>query len=73
MLSEAPSAKADEFLFGVLTEHLITTGRPTWRWNRDQRKDEIISNYIAELRKLTLSYEFREVIEEAIETDLCMG
>ena len=29
MLSEAPSAKCDEFLFGVLTEHLITTGRPT--------------------------------------------
>ena len=74
---ETPSSKSVETLFEILKEHLkpqlITIAERYKFYCRDQHENESISNYVAELRKLTLNCNFREFLDEVLQDRIVCG
>ena len=74
---ETPSSKSVETLFEILKEHLkpqpITIAERYKFYCRDQHENESISDYVAELRKLTLNCNFREFLDEALQDRFVCG
>ena len=72
-----PSSKSVETLFEILKEHLkpqpITIVERYKFYCRNQHENESISDYVAELRKLTLNCNFREFLDEALRDRFVCG
>ena len=74
---ETPSSKSVETLFEILKEYLkpqpITIAERYKFYCRDQHQNESISDYVAEVRKLTLNCNFREFLDKALRDRFVCG
>ena len=71
------STKTVEELFEILKAHVkpqpTVIAEKYKFYYRDQKENEIISDYIAVLRKLTLNYNFKEFLYEALRDRFLCG
>ena len=74
---ESPAGKTVKTLSETLTDHLkpqplIIAERYTFYF-RDQSENETITEYLAELRKLTLNCEFKDYLDQALKDRFVCG
>ena len=74
---ESPAGKAVKTLSETLTDHLkpqplIIAERYKFYF-RDQSENETITEYLAELRKLTLNCEFKDYLDQALKDRFVCG
>ena len=74
---ETSSSKSVETLFEILKEHLkpqpITIAERYKFYCRDQHGNESVSDYVAELRKLTLNCHFKRFLDEVLRDRFVCG
>ena len=74
---DVPSTKSVQILYGRLKGHLkpqpILIAKRYKFCTRDQKQDESVSEYIAELRKLSLYCEFKAFLDDALRDKFVCG
>ena len=74
---DVPSTKSVQILCGRLKDHLkrqpILIAKRYKFYTRDQKQDESVSEYIAELRKLSLYCEFKAFLDDALRDKFVCG